>query len=87
MISYPNNQTYVIMSETLDPKLSSNFFAASRKKLDKKKWIWHWDNKNPILKELAKNPNCELLSHAEAIEKMKTKEWKSQEKELHNLQN
>ena len=87
MTSYPNNQTYVIIPEVLTKLNLLEYSKTARKKLDRKFWIWHWDNKDPILKEFAKDPNYKLLTHAEALEKMENYYWKPKEKEELNLQN
>ena len=54
----------------------------SRKSLNQKKYIWNWDSKDNILKELKKDQDCLLLTHEQALKEMSRPEWKSKDEEL-----
>ena len=86
MILYPNNQIYVIFPIFLSTEKYSEKPSLGRKRKDKKYYIWNYDKTDPVLQHLAKNKECTLLTHSEAIEKMNEEEWKSEEIELQEIQ-
>lgn len=79
MLSYPKNQTYVIIPAVLGLKRFPEFYAVARKNEPEKLWIWHYNSDAGILKEFVEDPDCKTLTHAEALEKMKTHNWKTEE--------
>lgn len=82
MILYPNNQTYVIIPAVLGPERFPEYFAVARKSINEKLWIWHYPNGAKLLKEFVEDPDCETLTHKEALEKMATSSWCTPEEEL-----
>lgn len=81
MILYPKNQKYIIIPAVLGESRFPEYFAVARQNSNDKLWIWHWNETDPILKEFAEDPDCETLTHEEALEKMKTHNWKPPEEE------
>lgn len=73
MILYPKNQTYIIIPWVIGETRFPEFYAVARKNSNEKLWIWNWDGKDPILREFAEE--AKLLTHEEAVEKMKTHNW------------